>query len=194
LKFPHKIILASGSPRRRALLSDAEIPFVTVVKPVDETFPAELKQDEVAKYLANKKSSVFDQEVNSGSVVITADTIVCLDDKILNKPSHVPEAEYMLGLLSDRTHQVITGVCIRFMNQTELYSVTTHVTFRQLMPWEIKHYIQKFLPFDKAGGYGIQEWIGLTGITKIEGSYFNVVGLPVQEVYRSLLKLGAILP
>lgn len=187
MQFPTKLILASASPRRQSLLSEAGLKFEIVVKPVNEDFPPELKREQVALYLAAKKASAYIDEVKNGYTVITADTIVCLDEEILNKPAGYDEAVEMLGKLSGRTHEVITAVCIRNSSQSRSFHVKTSVTFREITTGEIDWYVTNYSPFDKAGAYGIQEWIGLVAITKIDGSYNNVVGLPVAELYRELV-------
>jgi septum formation protein len=189
MKSNSKIILASASPRRKALLKEAGFQFEIKVKQVDEDFPSQLKRAEVALYLSAKKAEAYNEEVENGFIVITADTIVCVDDEILNKPADATEAFSMLQQLSGRAHDVITAVCIRANNKFDNFYVTTKVTFREITDNEINFYIQNFQPFDKAGAYGIQEWIGLVAITKIEGSYNNVVGLPVAEVYSRLIQL-----
>ena len=183
MKQLQPVILASGSPRRKELLSSAGISFKVVVKEIDESYPDTLHADEVAQYLAQKKSAAYDEEVQNGNHVITADTVVCIEDSILNKPKNAQEAEEMLLLLSGKAHRVITGVCLRGPGFTECFQSVTTVIFKKLSLSEIRYYIENFKPFDKAGAYGIQEWIGLTGIEKIDGSYFNVVGLPVKELY-----------
>ena len=192
MKQLQPVILASGSPRRKELLASTGIRFDVIVREVDETYPDTLPPNEVALFLAQKKSSAYVAEVNSGNIVITADTVVSIEDRILNKPRDVKEATEMLQLLSGKAHRVITGVCLRGRDFTECFQVITVVVFRTLALSEIRYYIENFRPFDKAGAYGIQEWIGLTGIEKIDGSYFNVVGLPVKEVYDKLLLHGII--
>lgn len=189
MQLPTKLILASASPRRQSLLSEAGLKFEIVVKPVNEDFPEQLKREQVALFLAAKKASAYNDEVNNGYTVITADTIVCLDDEILNKPADADEAFQMLKKLSGRTHEVITAVCIRNSTDSISFHVVTSVTFRPITGREIEWYVENYKPFDKAGAYGIQEWIGLVAITKIEGSYNNVVGLPVAELYRELIHL-----
>ncbi len=188
--FP--IILASGSPRRQELLKQLGIDFTVILKEIEESYPEHLKKEQVALFLARKKASAYNNETESGKVVITADTIVCINDKILNKPASFEEAVKMLELLSGRSHQVITGVCISGKEFSKLFHVVTTVTFKKLTLVEIKFYIDQYKPYDKAGGYGIQEWIGLIGLENIEGSYFNVVGLPVKELYENLVALKII--
>jgi len=192
MKSTSKIILASGSPRRKALLSELGIKFEVMVKDIEENYPADLKREQVALYIASKKADAYINEINSGALVITADTIVCLDDHILGKPTGPEDAYRMLRLLSGTNHEVITAVCMRSKLHAEHFHVTTRVHFHELTDAEIDYYIQKDKPFDKAGAYGIQEWIGLIGIDRIEGSYYNVVGLPVSELYQHLIRFQSI--
>lgn len=185
IELPYKLILASGSPRRKQLLEEAGFHFTIEKTDAEEAFPPHLKREEVARYLAMYKSEQF-RELSPDELLITADTIVCLEDDILNKPSDYKEAFSMLNKLSGRKHEVITAVCFRTSVINTTIHVITSVYFKPLSAEEIDYYIRHFEPYDKAGGYGIQEWIGLIGITRIEGSYFNVVGLPVKEVYEIL--------
>jgi septum formation protein len=179
------IILASQSPRRKELLSLLDLEFRVEVRSVDEVFPNDLKTSEVAEYLAALKASAFAM-IEDEQVIITADTVVVLDDRILGKPTNKVEASKMLRSLSNRNHEVITGVCLKSAKKTISFSSTTKVYFKDLAATEIDYYIENYKPYDKAGSYGIQEWIGAIGITKIEGSYFNVVGLPIQELNEQL--------
>ncbi len=188
MKSTSKIILASGSPRRKALLSELGIQFEVMVKEIEEDYPNGLKGEQVALHIASKKADAYVDEIKSGALVITADTIVCLNDHILGKPVGPEDAYRMLRMLSGTSHEVITAVCMRSTQHSELFHVSTRVHFHELTDAEIYHYIQKDKPFDKAGAYGIQEWIGLIGIDRIEGSYYNVVGLPVSEVYQHLVR------
>lgn len=184
----YKIILASGSPRRQQLLSELGLEFE--VKPVDveEIYPATLQKEDIAIYLSELKANAFNFEnLCDNCLVITADTIVWLDNEILPKPKNAEEASLFLNKLSSRSHDVITGCTIRTKDKFKSFYSDTKVYFKKLSQEEIDYYIQNYKPFDKAGAYGIQEWIGLTGIEKIEGSYFNVVGLPVQKMYTELL-------
>jgi len=192
MEHTNSLILASGSPRRQELLKALGIQFSIVVKDVNEQFPEELKEAEVARYLAEKKASAYSEEIARGHTVITADTIVCIDHFILNKPSGHEEAFEMLKKLSGRSHDVITAVCIKNKVVSRSFHVTTRVVFRELADNEINYYINTFKPFDKAGAYGIQEWIGLIGIERMEGSYYNVVGLPVKELYEELVSLNLV--
>lgn len=183
----HKhIILGSKSPRRKELLEGLAIPFETRTKEVDESFPNDIEQNKVAKFLAEKKCSAFVNELKENDIIITSDTIVLCDGEILGKPKDEQNAFEMLTKLSGTSHQVITGVCIKSAKKTVLFSDTTKVWFKPLTPEEIKYYIKYHKPFDKAGSYGIQEWIGYIGIEKIEGTYFNVMGLPVNLLYEKL--------
>jgi len=179
------IILASKSPRRKELLELLDLNFTVEVPEVDEVFPESLDVTKVAEYLANLKADAF-TNIPTDTVVITADTVVILDEQILGKPKDKAEAVNMLKSLSNRCHKVITGVCIKSKDKTVSFSNTTKVFFKELSSSEIEHYIENYKPFDKAGSYGIQEWIGAIGITKIEGSYFNVVGLPIHELNKQL--------
>ena len=192
MKHTLPIILASGSPRRQALLKEAGVSFVVLIKDIEENYPNNLQREAVAVFLAQKKSKAYDNEVNQGSIVVTADTIVCAGNELLNKPANADEAKSMLQKLSGKDHQVITGVCIRGKEFTECFHVSTTVIFKKLSDSEINYYVENFKPFDKAGAYGIQEWIGLIGIERIDGSYYNVVGLPVKELYEKLIFLKVI--
>ena len=183
----YKIILASNSPRRRELLAGLDIDFqVRVLPGIDESYPATLPVMETAEYIASKKAEAYRQQMADDELVITADTVVIVDDEVLGKPADAAEAALMLRKLSGRSHQVVTGVCLTTLRQTAHFSVTTDVTFKQLTAEEIDYYIKKYQPFDKAGAYGIQEWIGYIGCTGLRGSYYNVMGLPVQRIYAEL--------
>jgi septum formation protein len=182
-----KLILASKSPRRRELLKAMGFEFEIRTKEVDESFPDTLSKEEVAIYLCEKKASAFaNDEIAEDEILITADTIVCLNGLILNKPGDRAHAIAMLEMLSGAKHEVITGVCLRSAGRMVSFFVSTDVYFKQLSSAEIEYYVDHYKPFDKAGAYGIQEWIGYTGIDKIEGSYFNVVGLPTAKLYAEL--------
>lgn len=186
----YHIILASNSPRRRELLAGLDINFdVRVLDDIDESYPAELPVGQIAEHIATKKAEAYRQTMNHDELIITADTIVVVDSQVLGKPHGAADARRMLQLLSGRSHQVITGVCLTTDCQQRHFSVTTHVTFKQLGQDEINHYIDVYQPYDKAGAYGIQEWIGYIGVTGLEGSYFNVMGLPVQRIYTELARL-----
>lgn len=182
------IILASGSPRRRELMEVMGLEFVVdAAHGVDEKYPVDMPVEQVAEYLAVQKSAAY--PLRGGDIVVTADTVVILKDEILGKPHDRAEAINMLEKLSGTTHSVITGVCVRGARGQRSFSETTRVTFRPLARAEIEHYVDRFAPFDKAGAYGIQEWIGHIGITRIEGSYNNVVGLPTTTAYRVIQSL-----
>jgi septum formation protein len=183
-----KIILASKSPRRQELLRLMDVEFRIVLKEVDESYPGNLAPEEIAVYIAEKKAKAFD-EVVSDEIVLTADTIVCIDDKILGKPENTAHAIEMLQLLSGRMHRVITGVCLFYRQKYHSFYDVSEVYFGKLSDEEIRAYVDKYQPFDKAGSYGIQERIGLIGIERINGSYTNVVGLPTEKLYRELAKL-----
>jgi septum formation protein len=185
--FP-PIILASKSPRRQELLKLMDIKFRVVLKDVDESYPDHLEPEEVAVYIAEKKARAFDESVGD-EIVLTADTIVCIDNLILGKPETSGHAIEMLQLLSGRMHRVITGVCLLYKHQYHSFYDVSEVYFGQLTYEEITSYVNKYQPLDKAGAYGIQERIGLIGIERINGSYTNVVGLPTEKLYRELMKL-----
>jgi septum formation protein len=188
LKIP-KIILASKSPRRQELLRQMDIDFSIVLKEVDESYPDNLSPEEVAVYIAEKKARAYDGIVID-EAVLTADTIVCIDDLILGKPDDEAHAIAMLKRLSGRVHKVVTGVCIVYKGEYNLFHEVSEVFFRTLTNEEISHYVAQYKPYDKAGAYGIQEWMGITAIQRIEGSYTNVVGLPTEKVYQQLLRLS----
>jgi septum formation protein len=183
----YKIILASNSPRRRELLAGLGIEFeVRVLPGIDESYPASMPAAETAEYIAGKKAAAYRQVMADDEIVITADTVVIVGDEVLGKPADTQMAAQMLRKLSGRTHQVMTGVCMTTSEQTVSFSVKTDVTFKQLAEDEIEYYIKKYQPLDKAGAYGIQEWIGYIGCTGLNGSYYNVMGLPVQRIYTEL--------
>lgn len=184
-----KIILASNSPRRKSLLEELGLTFeVRVKKDIDESWNKDLKIEQIAGYLAEYKAKQYLHEISENEILITADTIVCCDNAILNKPVDYDDAVRMLDLLSEKKHQVITGVCIKSFERSVSFSCTTDVYFKHLYEDEIDYYIEKYKPYDKAGSYGIQEWIGFIGIEKIVGSFYNVMGLPVQKIYEELKK------
>ncbi len=186
----YNIILASQSPRRQELLKELGLEFsILVKKNIDESYPKGLNSTEIALYLAEHKASYYIEDLKQNDLLITADTIVCYNNKILNKPANYEEAKEMLKLLSGNKHQVITGVCLRTKQQSKTFAVSTDVYFNNISEQEIDFYINNYKPYDKAGAYGIQEWIGYIAVKKIEGSYFNVVGLPVQYLYEELKKM-----
>ena len=180
-----KIILASNSPRRKELLGGLGVDFeVRVMKGVDEAYPDTLPAKDVAEYISREKASVYD--VADDELLITADTVVIVGDDILGKPKDADDAHRMLREISGRIHQVVTGVCLTTAKEQRSFSVVTDVTFKQLSDEEIDFYIRNHRPYDKAGAYGIQEWIGYIGVTGLNGSYYNVMGFPVQRVYEEL--------
>lgn len=185
MNFNFPIILASKSPRRQQLLRDAGFTFSVLAPQVDESYPDDLPKRKIPEFLAEKKALSI-QTPHKESIILAADTIVLLEDKVMGKPSDKKEAKGMLECLSNRSHEVISGVCIIKNNQKKLLIDTTKVYFKKLDTMEIEYYIDKFQPFDKAGAYGIQEWIGMIGVKKIEGSFYNVVGLPIENVYQAL--------
>ena len=183
-----RLILASGSPRRRELLGELGLEFTLgQIKDYDETYPASLKYDEIPAYIAEQKSVHYKGELEPNDVLITSDTIVAIDGDILGKPKDKTEAIKMLRELSGRTHHVVTGLCIRSTQKTVTISDTCEVTFDILSDEDIEYYVDNFKPFDKAGAYGIQEWIGLSNIKSITGSVYTVIGLPVQKLYKALM-------
>ncbi len=186
--LPFQLILASKSPRRKQLLEEAGFEFTIRTQDIEENFPLEMNPSLVTIYLAEKKALSV-AILTENEMIIASDTIVVAGGEILGKPGSPSQAKEMLLKLSGTTHQVITGVCLRTKNFTHSFSEETAVTFKQLSTEEIRHYILNFKPFDKAGAYGIQEWIGLIGVSKIKGCYFNVVGFPVARFYAELKKL-----
>lgn len=180
-----KIILASNSPRRKELLGGLGVDFeVKVIKGVEESFPATLPAKDVAEYIAREKAAAY--KVADDELLITADTVVIVGNDILGKPADAADARRMLREISGRIHQVVTGVCLTAKAEQRSFSVSTDVTFKELSDDEIDFYIRTHRPFDKAGAYGIQEWIGYIGVTALHGSYYNVMGFPVQRVYEEL--------
>ena len=185
----YKLILASNSPRRKELLAGLGVPFeVRVLQDIDEHYPENLPVNEVARYIAKEKADAYRRIVAADELIITADTVVIVGDEILGKPVDEADAVRMLQLLSGRTHQVTTGVCLLTAEKERCFDVTTDVTFKPLTDEEIHYYVDRYRPFDKAGAYGIQEWIGYIGVTGLNGSYYNVMGLPVQRIYQELIK------
>jgi septum formation protein len=182
----YRIILASRSPRRQQLLRDLGLKFDVVIKDYTETFPESLGGDEIARYVAHGKAVSFKNEISENEIVITADTIVWCNNKVLGKPLNSEDAIRILKEISGNTHEVITGVCLFSSFKEKTFSVSTKVTFDTLSGEEMNFYVDKYKPYDKAGAYGIQEWIGIAACSNIEGSYFNVVGLPVQRLYKEL--------
>lgn len=185
--FAYHLILASGSPRRRELLAGLDLPFeVRVLPGVKEDFPSDLAATEVPEYIAREKASAYRDSIGQGDLVLTADTVVVVEGRVLGKPKDAPQACGMLRSLSGKWHQVVTGVCLTTCQRQRSFSVTTEVCFKPLTEEEISYYVTHYRPFDKAGAYGIQEWIGYIGCTGLKGSYYNVMGLPVQRIYEEL--------
>lgn len=203
----YKIVLASNSPRRRELLAGLDVNFeVKVLRGIDESYPEDLDAYDVAEYIAQKKADAYrsllnGDEASDDLLILTADTVViapAADEQndqegkgiILGKPQNADDAVRMLKMLSGKTHHVVTGVCLTTKKEQRKFSVCTEVSFKEFEEWEINYYITHYKPFDKAGAYGIQEWIGYIGCTGLKGSYFNVMGLPVQRIYAEMLKLA----
>lgn len=187
----YNIILASQSPRRREILKMLGVDFKVVVKDTDETFPPELQGGAIPEHIAVLKASAFDSDLQSmpdNTIIIASDTIVYIDNKVIGKPKGREDAIEMLKTLSGRCHQVLTGVCIKTKNRQRSFFAESKVWFRELSDDEITYYVDNYKPFDKAGAYAVQEWIGAAAIAKIEGSYYNVMGLPSQMLYNELLK------
>ncbi|MGL2986031.1 Maf-like protein [Flavobacterium sp. RSSA_27] len=186
---PYRIILASGSPRRQQFFRDLDLDFEIRIKEVEEIFPTTLKGEEITNYLSLLKANVFEGELQDNDLLITSDTIVWHKNTPLGKPKDAQEAFEILKSLSNNTHEVITSVCFKTKKKTEVISETTKVTFNALSDETIHYYLDNYQPFDKAGAYGIQEWIGYIGVSKIEGSYTNVMGLPTDKVFEYLSQL-----
>ncbi len=182
-----KILLVSRSPRREHLINGLDIDYKVIYpSETDESFPHDMDPYKVPEFLARKKALNFNQKLDSNTILITADTIVLCKDEIVNKPKDYPDAVRMLKKLSGNRHTVITGVCLKSQKKEIIFSATTDVYFSKLTDEEIEYYLEKYRPYDKAGAYGIQEWIGYIGIEKIEGSFFNVMGLPLHKLYSKL--------
>lgn len=186
----YKIILASASPRRQQLMRDAGFEFEIRLKETEEIYPETLVSTEVPVYLSRLKAAAFADEIQEGELLITADTVVCLGAKILGKPKNKEHAIEILHQLSGQKHTVVTGVCLTTRHKQQTFSSFTDVYFKELTEDEIVYYIDRYKPFDKAGAYGIQEWIGYIGIKWIDGSFYNVMGLPVQQLYTTLQSFG----
>ena len=186
----YKVVLASNSPRRKELLSGLGIDYeVKTLPDIDESFPKGLTEVETATYIARAKADVYRNIMQPDELIITADTIVWLDGEVMGKPLDGEDARRMLRALSGKTHQVITGVCLTIIDSQKAFATVTDVTFCHLSEEEIDYYVERYRPMDKAGSYGIQEWIGFVGVESISGSYFNVMGLPIQRLYTELKKL-----
>lgn len=182
----YRIILASQSPRRFELLTGLDIEFEVRIKDINETYPKDISPEDVPTYLAEKKADAFHDILDRETIIITADTIVILNGEILEKPLSVNDAKSMIAKMSGNSHTVVTGVCIQSRKKKVLFSDTTEVQFSDLSVDEIQYYVHRYQPFDKAGAYGVQEWIGYIGIKELKGSYYNVMGLPVHKVYAAL--------
>ena len=185
----YNIILASGSPRRQNYFKELDLDFSIKLRPVEEVYPQHLKGTEITDYLAQLKAKAFN-DLNAKDILITSDTIVWLDNEALGKPKHAEDAKAMIGRLSGKTHQVMTSVCFTRSTTSHTVNHTTKVTFRPISTAAIDYYVDTYSPLDKAGAYGIQDWIGLIAIERIEGSYANVVGMPMHLVYEELLKIA----
>lgn len=188
MKSNKQLVLGSKSPRRKELMEGLGIDFIIRTKDTDERFPSSLIPKETPLYIAQKKTDALLVDLRDNEIILCADTVVIIENTILGKPENEMEAITMLKQLSGKTHEVVTGVIIASKEKKVSFSVTTKVTFKNLSHDEIEYYITNYKPFDKAGAYGVQEWIGYIGVTSIEGSYFNVVGLPTYEVYQALLE------
>jgi septum formation protein len=187
--FPHRIILGSASPRRQELLKSLGFDFDCRPLNVDEAeWPTTLKAEEICLFLAEKKAAAYEKLLNAGEILITADTIVWCENKVYNKPSNYGEGKMMLEALSGRMHQVYTAVCLKSSSKQVLFYDEAKVHFKKLSLDEIDYYLKHFSPFDKAGGYGVQDWIGYVAIEKIEGSFYNVMGLPVKRLFEEFIK------
>lgn len=183
----YRLILASNSPRRKALLAGIDLPFeVHTLPDIDESFPEEIPHESVAEFLACKKAAAYASQLKEDALLITADTVVLLHRKVIGKPRDKEEAVRMLQELSGETHRVITGVCLTTRRRQKSFSAVSNVTFGALSDEEIAYYVEKYAPLDKAGGYGVQEWIGYVAVKHIEGSYYNIMGLPIYQLYREL--------
>ena len=183
----YNIVLASKSPRRQDLLKGIGVDFTIITKEVDESFPSKLPLIDVAPFLSLKKAKAFeDAELPENYMVITADTVVIVENEILGKPKDRDDAVRMMDLLSGKVHKVVTGVTVHTKEKTKTFSVISKVTFETLDTQEVNYYIDNFKPYDKAGAYGVQEWIGYIGVSNVEGSYYNVMGLPTQKLYKVL--------
>jgi len=185
----YQIILASGSPRRQQFFKDLDLDFEIRLKEIEEIYPAELKREAITNYLAALKAAAFEGDLKDNEVLVTSDTLVWHNEKALGKPKDKQDAFAILKSLSNATHEVITSVCFKTNTKTDVIYEITKVTFNALSDDAIEYYIENYQPFDKAGAYGIQEWIGFIGVAKIEGSYANVIGLPVDKVYQYLNNL-----
>ena len=181
------IILASGSPRRQQFFKEMDLHYTIRLKEIEEIYPEHLQAEEITNFLAELKANAFENELKENDVLVTSDTIVWLNGKALGKPKDYDDAFQMLQQLANQTHEVITSVCLKSIDKTDVFHCVTKVTFANLSDESIRYYLDNYKPFDKAGSYGIQDWIGLIGISKIEGSYTNVVGLPTEMLFQKLM-------
>lgn len=181
------IILASGSPRRQQFFKEMDLHYTIRLKEIEEIYPEHLQAEEITNFLAELKASAFENELKENDILVTSDTIVWLKGKALGKPKDYDDSFQMLQQLANQTHEVITSVCLKSIDKTEVFHCVTKVTFSDLSDEAIQYYLVNYQPFDKAGSYGIQDWIGLIGISKIEGSYTNVVGLPTEMLFQKLM-------
>ena len=186
------IILASGSPRRQQFFKEMDLHYTIRLKEIEEIYPEHLQAEEITNFLAELKASAFENELKENDVLVTSDTIVWLNGKALGKPKDYDDAFKMMQQLANQTHEVITSVCLKSIDKTDVFHCVTKVTFANLSDEAIKYYLDNYKPFDKAGSYGIQDWIGLVGISKIEGSYTNVVGLPTEMLFQKLMNYAKI--
>jgi len=183
----YKIVLASNSPRRRELLAGLDIDFeVKTISDIEESYPETLQKEEIPVYIAKQKAQAYQKYLKDNTLLITADTIVWLEGNVYGKPKDEKEAKEMLRILSGKTHEVITGVCLTGISQQQSFHVSSQVKFSDLKEEEIDYYVKKYKPFDKAGAYGVQEWIGYIGVEKLTGSFYNVMGLPIKTLYTYL--------
>ncbi len=186
------IILASGSPRRQQFFKEMDLHYTIRLKEIEEIYPEHLQAEEITNFLAELKANAFENELKENDVLVTSDTIVWLNGKALGKPKDYDDAFQMLQQLANQTHEVITSVCLKSIDKKEVFHCVTKVAFANLSDEAIKYYLDNYQPFDKAGSYGIQDWIGLVGISKIEGSYTNVVGLPTEMLFQKLMNYAKI--
>ena len=186
------IILASGSPRRQQFFKEMDLHYSIRLKEIEEIYPEHLQAEEITNFLAKLKANAFENELKENDILVTSDTIVWLNGKALGKPKDYNDAFQMLQQLANQTHEVITSVCLKSIDKTDVFHCVTKVTFSNLSDEAIRYYLEHYKPFDKAGSYGIQDWIGLVGISKIEGSYTNVVGLPTEMLFQKLMNYAEI--
>lgn len=191
-KLTHHLILGSKSPRRQELIQGLGLPYEVRTLDTDESYPESLKPQQIASFLAEIKAKALLDTLEPNELLLTSDTVVITDSEVLGKPENQEQAKKMIAMLSGKTHQVITGVHLATLAHSYTFEVVTEVTFLPLESWEIDYYVEKYIPLDKAGSYGIQEWIGYIGIEKMHGSYYNVMGLPTAELWKVMKKLGYI--